>query len=36
MITLLRTNSSNKDFADLVKQLDAYLKVTDGDEHEFY
>lgn len=36
MITLLRTNSSNKDFADLVKQLDAYLKITDGDEHDFY
>lgn len=31
-----RTNSENKDFINLVKQLDAYLKITDGDEHDFY
>ena len=36
MITLKRTNSSNKDFVCLVEQLDAYLKITDGDEHDFY
>lgn len=36
MIKILRTNSSNPDFIDLVKELDAYLKITDGDEHEFY
>lgn len=36
MITLKRTDSSNKDFVDLVNQLDAYLKITDGDEHDFY
>ena len=36
MIEIVRTNSSNKDFIELVKQLDAYLKITDGDEHEFY
>lgn len=36
MISLKRTNSSNKDFVGLVKQLDAYLKITDGDEHDFY
>ena len=36
MITLIRTNSDNKDFVLLVKQLDAYLKITDGDEHDFY
>ncbi|MDG4716359.1 MULTISPECIES: GNAT family N-acetyltransferase [Winogradskyella] len=36
MITLKRTNSSNKDFVGLVEQLDAYLKITDGDEHDFY
>ncbi|MDO6598075.1 GNAT family N-acetyltransferase [Oceanihabitans sp. 2_MG-2023] len=33
---LVRTNSENKDFINLVKQLDAYLKITDGDEHDFY
>ncbi len=36
MIRLKRTDSSNKDFVDLVKQLDAYLRITDGDEHDFY
>jgi len=33
---LIRTNSENKDFKALVKQLDAYLAVTDGDDHSFY
>lgn len=32
----LRTTSSNPDFVNLVKELDAYLKITDGDEHDFY
>ncbi|WP_299107029.1 GNAT family N-acetyltransferase [uncultured Winogradskyella sp.] len=36
MIKIVRSNSENKDFIFLVKQLDAYLKTTDGDEHEFY
>ncbi|MDG5492370.1 GNAT family N-acetyltransferase [Psychroserpens sp. SPM9] len=36
MITTLRTDSKNTDFIDLVEALDAYLKTTDGDEHEFY
>ncbi len=36
MIELFRTDSSHYDFIELVKQLDAYLKITDGDEHEFY
>jgi len=36
MIQLTRTNSSNQDFQDLVKELDAYLKITDGDDHDFY
>ncbi|WP_443633537.1 GNAT family N-acetyltransferase [Candidatus Marifrigoribacter sp. Uisw_064] len=36
MIQLVRTNSENKDFIDLVKLLDADLKVRDGDDHEFY
>ena len=36
MITLKRTTSANTDFIELVKQLDAYLKVVDGDDHDFY
>jgi GNAT superfamily N-acetyltransferase len=36
MVKLVRTNSENVDFVFLVKQLDAYLKITDGDEHDFY
>ncbi len=31
-----RTNSESVDFKNLVKDLDAYLAVTDGDEHSFY
>ena len=31
-----RTDSTNEDFKNLVKDLDAYLKITDGDEHDFY
>lgn len=36
MIRLLRTNSDNPDFVALVKQLDAYLAVIDGEDHAFY
>ncbi|WP_298779335.1 GNAT family N-acetyltransferase [uncultured Polaribacter sp.] len=36
MIKIIRTNSENIDFINLVKKLDAYLKITDGDEHDFY
>ncbi|TAG86772.1 MAG: GNAT family N-acetyltransferase [Bacteroidetes bacterium] len=36
MISYIQTNSENKDFQELVKQLDASLKITDGDEHSFY
>lgn len=36
MVNVVRTNSENQDFKQLVKELDAYLKVTDGDEHDFY
>lgn len=36
MITLLRTNSKNPEFIALVRELDAYLTKTDGDEHAFY
>lgn len=35
-IKIHRTNSENKDFIGLVGQLDAYLKIMDGEEHEFY
>ncbi len=35
-ITFLRTTSENQDFAKLVVALDAFLKVLDGDDHEFY
>jgi putative acetyltransferase len=35
-MNIIRTNFKNKDFIKLVKQLDAYLKIMDGDEHEFY
>ena len=36
MLELKRTNAADSDFIELVRQLDAYLKVTDGDEHDFY
>ena len=36
MLTLLRTNSENISFKNLVKLLDADLQVRDGDEHAFY
>nr|WP_321248369.1 GNAT family N-acetyltransferase [uncultured Psychroserpens sp.] len=36
MIKIIRTDSKNEDFSNLVKELDAYLKTTDGDEHAFY
>lgn len=36
MNSLLRTDSANKDFIELVKQLDADLAARDGDEHAFY
>ncbi|MBO6607171.1 GNAT family N-acetyltransferase [Psychroserpens sp.] len=36
MIKIIKTNSDHKDFKRLVKDLDAYLAVTDGDEHAFY
>ncbi len=36
MILRIRTDSSHKDFIDLVKQLDAYLSEVDGDDHSFY
>ncbi|TVZ56354.1 acetyltransferase (GNAT) family protein [Lutibacter sp. Hel_I_33_5] len=33
---IIRINSKNQDFINLLKDLDAFLKVTDGDEHDFY
>ncbi len=36
MFKISRTNSSNPDFIALVKRLDAYLAITDGEDHAFY
>src|SRR5690606_15554592 len=36
MITLVRTDSANPDFIELVKHLDADLKIRDGEDHDFY
>ncbi len=36
MITIKRTTSSNFDFEKLVIQLDAFLAITDGEDHAFY
>jgi GNAT superfamily N-acetyltransferase len=36
MISIKRTTSDNEDFGNLVVQLDAYLKVLDGEDHTFY
>lgn len=36
MISIVRTTSDNKDFGDLVIQLDAYLRILDGEDHAFY
>jgi putative acetyltransferase len=36
MTSFLKTDSSNKDFQQLVDLLDADLKFRDGDDHSFY
>jgi putative acetyltransferase len=36
MISIIRTDSANPDFIDLVKHLDADLAERDGDFHSFY
>ena len=36
MISLVRTNSDNSDFRQLVALLDQDLQIRDGDEHSFY
>ncbi len=35
-MNLVRTTSDNEDFEKLVVQLDAYLRVLDGEDHAFY
>jgi GNAT superfamily N-acetyltransferase len=36
VIELIRPNSENEDFVELVRHLDAELAVRDGDDHAFY
>ncbi len=36
MTNLVRTNSDNSDFRELVALLDKDLQIRDGDEHSFY
>ena len=32
----VRTDATHPDFIELVRSLDAYLKITDGDDNAFY
>lgn len=36
MIKIIRTDSDNKDFINMVKLLDSYLAEKDGEDHAFY
>ena len=36
MIEIVRTTHENPDFIELVRQLNQYLTVVDGDDHAFY
>ena len=36
MIEIVRTDSENVDFIELVRHLDAELAIRDGDDHAFY
>lgn len=36
MTNLIRTNSDNSDFRELIALLDRELRIRDGDEHSFY
>lgn len=36
MLKTVRTTSVNTDFQQLVKQLDQYLAIIDGEEHHYY
>jgi GNAT superfamily N-acetyltransferase len=35
-LKVIRTTSKNPDFIALVNELDAYLKIVDGADHDFY
>jgi GNAT superfamily N-acetyltransferase len=36
MVQLIKTNSTNEDFIQLVRLLDAELAIKDGEDHDFY
>jgi GNAT superfamily N-acetyltransferase len=36
MVTLVRADTKNRDFIELVRLLDADLAIRDGDDHSFY
>lgn len=36
MTSCIRTNSENKHFQELVSELDADLRIRDGEDHSFY
>jgi putative acetyltransferase len=36
MINIIKTDSANTDFCDLVVLLDQYLEIIDREEHAFY
>ncbi len=36
MVKLVRTNSEDNNFVNLVNSLNDYLKIVDGDDHDFY
>ena len=36
MVQLIKTNSTNEDFIQLVRLLDAELAIKDGEDHAFY
>jgi len=36
MKRIIRTDNNNLDFQALITELDTYLKITDGEDHEFY
>lgn len=36
MFVLKRTSAKDSHFIELVKQLDTYLKIIDGEDHDFY
>lgn len=35
-VSIHKVTATNAEFTQLVKELDAYLKITDGEEHAFY